>query len=71
MALLSETRAAINNVSRHDELLRRIGTIEAQVVAWLAEANALAAAVDELDKKTIMDMIKDLDDRLTAAKAPK
>ena len=67
MTLLADTRTANNNVSAQDELTRKIGTIESQVVAWMAEATALHASVDAADQAEILAMRDDLVSRLTVA----
>lgn len=67
MTLLADTRTANNNVALQDELTRKIGNIESQVVAWMAEATTLHGAVDAADKAEILAMRADLVDKLTAA----
>ena len=69
MALLDETRKANNNVSRYDELTRKIGAIESQVVAWMAEATQLHTDVDTGDKSKILQLRADLITRLQTAVA--
>ena len=67
MTLLADTRTANNNVAAQDELTRKIGTIESQVVAWMAEAVTLHASVDAADQAEILAMRDDLVSRLTVA----
>ena len=69
MTLLADTRAAINNVATQDDLTRKIGTIESQVVAWMATATTLHGNVDTADRAEILAMRDDLVARLTAAVA--
>jgi len=69
MALLNDTRTANNNVASQDDLQRRIGTIESQVLAWMAQAITLHSDVDAGDKAEILAMRDDLVARLTAATA--
>ena len=69
MALMADTAMANNNVSSRDELLRKTGTIEASVVAWVAEAKQLYKDVDSGDKATILALLDDLRTKLTAATA--
>ena len=69
MALLNETRTANNNISSYDELIRRTNSIEAQVIAWMAEATTLHGDVDVPDKQTILDLRASLIAKLTAATA--
>jgi len=67
MALLADTRKANNNVARQDDLNRRIGTIESQVLAWMAEATQLHTDVDAGDKAEVLAMRDDLIAKLTAS----
>ena len=69
MTLLADTRTANDNVATQDDLTRKIGTIESEVVAWMATATTLHGAVDAADKAEILAMRDDLVARLTTAVA--
>jgi hypothetical protein len=67
MALLADIRKGMNDVSRQDDLARKVGSIEAQVVVWIAEAQALYESVDAADRPEIAAMRQDLKASLAAA----
>lgn len=64
MTALADTRKANNNVAIQDDLTRKIGIIESQVIAWIATAATLHSDVDSGDKAEILAMKADLISRL-------
>lgn len=64
---LAEARKARDNLSRKDDLERRMAQIESQTIAWMAEATQLYGDVVAADKPTVMALRDDLIARLTAA----
>ena len=66
MTALADTRKANDNVTLEDDLIRKIGTIESQVAAWMAQATTLHGNVDAGDKPSILAHKADLVARLTA-----
>ena len=54
MTLLADTRKANDNVALEDDLVRKIGAIESQTIAWMAQATTLHDSVDDADKASIL-----------------
>lgn len=67
MTLLADTRKANDNVALEDDLVRKIGAIESQTVAWMAQATTLHNSVDDSDKASILAHKADLVARLKIA----
>ncbi len=65
--LLAETALARDNLSNKENLERKIGRLESEVIAWIAEATTLHANVDPADQATIVALRDDLKSRLAAA----
>ena len=65
--LLAETALARDNLSTKENLERKIGRLESEVVAWIAEATTLYDNVDPADQATIVALRDDLKSRLAAA----
>ena len=65
--LLAETALARDNLSIKENLERKIGRLESEVIAWIAEATTLYGNVDPEDQDTIVTLRDDLKTRLAAA----
>lgn len=67
MATIDETIKANRNVAKYEELIRKTGAIESQVLEWIVEAASFHAEVEEGDKQIVLDLRADLISRLRAA----
>ena len=67
MALLNDTRTARDNLAQEDDLIRRMNSLEAQTLAWIAEATTLYGTVDAGDQSQVLAMRALLISKLTAA----
>ncbi len=65
--LLAETALARDNLATKENLERKMGRLESEVVAWIAEATTLYGNVEAEDQATIVALRDDLKARLTAA----
>ena len=69
MALMDVTEKDNNNVATRSELIRKTATIEASVIAWMAEATQLHSDVDAGDKANVLALLTDLRAKLASATA--
>jgi len=65
--LLAETALARDNLSTKENLERKMGRLESEVVAWIAEATTLYGNVEPEDQATIIALRDELKTKLAAA----